>query len=145
MAAFSRNLSPVQCTHFCKIIENVMDVSSSPIDATINHPIRIPSTVRAVRRSLVTGVYSVSEMMPLPPIISIPNHSVILPSRWLEFIINSGIDVFSNSFNALLHKKFNLDNVFATNVIGTSLFSSFLAESNFSSDVQLLMNCALEL
>ena len=138
MAAFSRNLSPVQCTHFCKIIENVMDVSSSPIDATINHPIRIPSTVRAVRRSLVTGVYSVSEMMPLPPIISIPNHSVILPSRWLEFIINSGIDVFSNSFNALLHKKFNLDTVFATNVIGTSLFSSFLAESNFSSDAVFL-------
>ena len=132
LANFCRKLSPLETNQFCRIVNMLQYVSSVPVNAVTNHYVPIPKSPSSIRRTLTTGKYSISERIPMPEIISVPNHSIILPSKWLEFLINIGIDIFADRQNMMTEKNELLKKTFHDGVFGSKRFELFLSDNNFS-------------
>ena len=130
-ALFARSLTMPQLEKLSSLMIDILLSTNNPADPTKNEMISLPISVSSMRRCLTNGTHSINENIPIPTISSIPQHCVILPSRWLTLFFNAGVKIDFSLYDFLLNNNHVAVKKDGFGLFGSKRFEMFVRMCNF--------------
>ena len=120
-----------QLKNLSSLMYEILLSTTNPADPTKNEKISFPISISSMRRCLINSTFFINENFPIPTILSIPQHSVILPSKWPTLIVNAGLKIDFSWFDNLLNNNHVAVKKGGFGLFGSKRFETFVRMCNF--------------